>query len=199
VGAATAGSKKPIVRSRCPAGGGSVRHQTRSDLARKRADDVTAGLNNQSFAEKPSQVDKSVLIFPEPRRIRDRDHIRHVIKQPCLICGRHPSDPHHLRFAQSRALGRKVSSEFTVPLCRGHHREIHRSGNEAAWWTNLGIDPTNPALWLETHPLPTISNKTRVEGPTFVINNSDLGNAGQRPRRRTPNVETNPNGKPVAF
>jgi len=70
-----------------------------------------------------------------------------------------------------------------------------------AWWTNVGIDPTIPAraLWLETHPLPTISNKTRVGGATSVINNSDLGNAGQRSRRRTPNVETNPNGKPVAF
>jgi len=166
-----------------------------------KADDVTPGLNDQSFAEKPPQVDKRVLIFPEPRRIRDRDHIRHVIKQPCLICGRRPSDPHHLRFAQSRALGRKVSDEFTVPLCRGHHREVHRSGNEAAWWTNVGIDPTIPAraLWLETHPLPTILNKTRVEGPTSVVNNRDLRDAGQRPRRRTPNVETNPNGKPVAF
>jgi hypothetical protein len=55
-------------------------------------------------------------------------------KQPCLIRGRSPSDPHHLRFTQTRALGRKVSDEFTVPLCRGHHREVHRSGDEAAWW-----------------------------------------------------------------
>jgi hypothetical protein len=137
-----------------------------------KADDVTTALTDQSSAEKTPPTDKSVLVFPEPRRIRDRDHIRHVIKQPCLICGRRPSDPHHLRFAQSRALGRKVSDEFTVPLCRGHHREVHRSGNEAAWWTNVGIDPTIAAraLWLETHPLPTISDKTRIEGPTSVVN-----------------------------
>jgi hypothetical protein len=79
-----------------------------------------------------------------------------VAKQPCLICGRRPADAHHLRFAQSRTLGRKVSDEFTVPLCRGHHREIHRCGNEAAWWEKAGIDPTGPAraLWLESHPLP---------------------------------------------
>ena len=95
--------------------------------------------------------------FPEPRRVRDRDHVRFVAKQPCLICGRQPSDAHHLRFAQSRALGRKVSDEFTVPLCRGHHREVHRCGDEAAWWRKAGIDPTVTAraLWLETHPLPT--------------------------------------------
>jgi hypothetical protein len=90
-------------------------------------------------------INKSVLSLPAPRRVRDRDHVRLVAKQPCLICGRRPADAHHLRFAQSRALGRKVSDEFTVPLCRGHHREVHRCGDEAAWWKKAGIDPTVPA------------------------------------------------------
>jgi ERF superfamily protein len=100
-------------------------------------------------------VDKAVLAYSEPRRIRDRDHVRFVARQPCLICGRQPCDAHHLRFAQSRALGRKVSDEFTVPLCRGHHREVHRCGDEAAWWGRARIDPADAAraLWLETHPL----------------------------------------------
>ena len=86
----------------------------------------------ESLSEKTgiSEIDKRVLPFPEPRRIRDREHVRHVIKQPCLVCGRRPPDPHHLRFAQSRALGRKVSDEFTVPLCRAHHREVHRYGEK---------------------------------------------------------------------
>jgi ERF superfamily len=103
-------------------------------------------------------INKSVLSLPAPRRVRDRD-VRLVAKQPCLVCGRRPADAHHLRFAQSRALGRKVSDEFTVPLCRGHHREVHRCGDEAAWWNKAGIDPTVPArvLWLQSHPLPTTS------------------------------------------
>jgi hypothetical protein len=113
----------------------------------------------ESLPEKPRtpKIDKSVLGFPEPRRIRDRGHIRHVMKQSCLICGRRPSDPHHLRLAQSRALGRKASDEFTVPLCRTHHREIHHCGDECSWWGNTGIDPLAAAraLWLETHPLTT--------------------------------------------
>jgi len=102
-------------------------------------------------------IDKSVLALPEPRRVRDREHVRHVAKQPCLICGRRPSDPHHLRFAQSRALGRKASDEFTVPLCRGHHREVHRCSDEATWWKKAGVEPTVAAraLWLQTHPLAT--------------------------------------------
>jgi ERF superfamily len=120
-----------------------------------KSDDV---LSEQRSAEQSSatiQLNKSVFIFPEPRRIRDRDHVRHVIKQPCLVCGRRPCDPHHLRFAQFRALGRKVSDEFTVPLCRAHHREVHRSGNEESWWRTTRIDPLAAArsLWLETHPL----------------------------------------------
>jgi ERF superfamily len=113
-------------------------------------------------------IDKSALALPEPRRIRDREHVRSVAKYPCLICGRQPSDAHHLRFAQSRALGCKVSDEFTVPLCRGHHREVHRSGDEAAWWRNAGVDPVGAArvLWLATHPLPT-EDETAVKGATF--------------------------------
>jgi ERF superfamily protein len=122
-------------------------------------DDADSDIASLSLAENAGtlQIDKSVLVFPEPRRIRDRDHVRYVMKQPCLVCGRRPSDPHHLRFAQWRALGRKVSDEFTVPLCRTHHREIHRCGDEESWWQNTGLDSMAAArtLWLETHPLST--------------------------------------------
>jgi hypothetical protein len=115
-------------------------------------------------------IDKSVLGLHEPRRVRDRDHVRYVAKQPCLVCGRQPSDPHHLRFAQTRALGRKVSDEFTVPLCRGHHREIHSCGDEAAWWRQTRIDPNVAAraLWLKTHPLPATCENTLDEGATAI-------------------------------
>jgi hypothetical protein len=115
---------------------------------------------DSSFNKEPRRgsrvVDKSVLALPTPRRIRDREHVKSVAKQACLICGRYPADAHHLRFAQSRALGCKVSDEFTVPLCRGHHRDVHRSGDETAWWEKIGIDPSVSAraLWLKTHPLP---------------------------------------------
>jgi ERF superfamily len=133
---------------------------------------VQAPAENTPIAE----ISKSVLAFPEPRRIRDRDHIRHVIRQPCLVCGRRPSDPHHLRFAQSRALGRKVSDEFTVPLCRAHHREMHRCGNEAGWWGRTGIDPIAAAraLWLETHPLPRTETTARYDVTTGGIDTTPV-------------------------
>jgi len=82
-------------------------------------------------------------------RLRDKDHRKFVSAQPCLVCGRSPADAHHLRFAQPRALSRKVSDEFTVPVCRVHHRELHRTGDEAAWWQGIKIDPLPIAhrLW----------------------------------------------------
>jgi hypothetical protein len=109
--------------------------------------------HNPKEAARSEAIDKSGL--PEPRRLRDRDHIRSIIQKPCLVCGRQPSDPHHLRFAQNRALSRKVSDEFTVPLCRLHHRELHRYSDEAAWWDRQRIDALGMAhlYWCESHPL----------------------------------------------
>jgi hypothetical protein len=97
-------------------------------------------------------IDKSILTVAAPRRYRNREHLRYVAQQACLVCGRKPSDPHHLGFTQPRALGRKVSDEFAVPLCRGHYRAVHRSGDERAWWQQAGIDPIKVArrLWKAT-------------------------------------------------
>lgn len=100
------------------------------------------------------RIDKSQLTIAEPKRLRDKAHLKFVASQPCLICGRQPSDPHHVRYAQPRAIGMKVSDEFTVPLCRGHHGELHRAGNEVVWWQKLATDPLAAAkiLWQRTHP-----------------------------------------------
>ena len=61
--------------------------------------------------------------------------------------GRKPSDPHHLRHLQPRALGRKASDEFVVPLCCSHHRAVHRAGDERAWWQTAGVDKAARKLW----------------------------------------------------
>jgi hypothetical protein len=97
-------------------------------------------------------TDCADLAFGKTRRKRDKDHRAFVAANPCLVCGRRPADAHHLRFAQPRAMGRKVSDEFTVPLCRIHHRKLHLRGDEAAWWEEHKIDPLVVAqqLWGET-------------------------------------------------
>ncbi len=100
----------------------------------------------------PGQIDKSALPISAPRRIRNKEHLRYVARQPCLICGRSPGQAHHLRFAQPRALGRKVSDEWVVPLCATHHRALHGVGDEERWWKERGIDPIGHAriLWWTT-------------------------------------------------
>jgi hypothetical protein len=112
----------------------------------------------------------AVRALPKTVRLRDKEHRKFVSRQPCLVCGRTPSDPHHLRFVQPYALGRRVSDEFTVPLCRVHHRELHRQGDEAAWWRKLSIDPVPVALKLWQH--------TRLNGTAIPISGgAELGSA----------------------
>jgi hypothetical protein len=131
---------------------------TNDDALRVRAEALQQAATAQATVARsvPGQattgIDKSVLAIAAPRRYRNRDHLRFVARQPCLICGRKPSDPHHLRHMQPVALGRKASDEFDVPLCRTHHRAAHRAGDERAWWKASGIDPIKAArkLWKET-------------------------------------------------
>ena len=89
---------------------------------------------------------------PHCKRIRNKEHLRFVASQSCLICGRSPSHAHHIKFAQPRAMGRKVSDEWAVPLCYIHHRALHDRGDEKAWWKLNKIEPIKEAdrLWSES-------------------------------------------------
>jgi len=118
------------------------------------ADTKSQGANGcDGRRERKKNGSEAVIVIAKPVRERDRNHLRFVAAQPCLVCGRTPSDPHHIKFAGQQAMGRKVSDRFTVPICRLHHRELHRRGNERAWWQTRGIDPLAIAarLWAQTH------------------------------------------------
>ena len=97
-------------------------------------------------------IDKSTLPISEPKRIRCKEHLRYVASQPCVICGRSPSHAHHVRYAQRRGLGIKVSDEFTVPLCATHHTQLHNTTKEREWWQERKVDPLMIAvtLWRES-------------------------------------------------
>lgn len=111
--------------------------------------------------ERQKRIDKSALALSEPKRMRHSGHLAFVASKPCLICGRNRAHAHHLKFAQPTALARKVSDEFTVPLCSVHHRELHRQGDERIWWDAHGIDALAVAqeLWHKTtaHQLDEVS------------------------------------------
>ena len=127
-----------------------------------------------AFAARLSQLGdaEGVTAISKPVRERDRDHLKFVTSQPCLVCGRAPSDAHHIKFAEQRAMGRKVSDKFAVPICRLHHREMHRCGNEHAWWQSQGIDPLPIAasLWDRTHAVasPAAEGASDIDRPTKV-------------------------------
>ena len=116
----------------------------------------------------PARIDKSLLAVAEPRRYRNKEHLRFVAQQACVVCGRNPSDPHHLRFMQPRALGCRVSDEFVAPLCRTHHREVHRAGDERGWWKEAGIDPIKVArkLWRTTRLTQGSARRKTSSDPT---------------------------------
>jgi hypothetical protein len=89
----------------------------------------------------------------DPARVRDKEHLKEVASQPCLVCGRNPSHAHHIRYAQRRAMSKKVGDQWTVPLCATHHRALHDAGDELSWWEKQKIDPIENAklIWLERH------------------------------------------------
>ncbi len=121
---------------------------------RNRVPDIPLAPNaiSDTPTQLPTTIDKSVLTISAPKRFRDKGHLKFVASHPCLVCGRRPADAHHLKFTQPRALGRKVSDEWTVPLCRTHHRELHRSASEPAWWQKSRIEPQTIArqLWVQS-------------------------------------------------
>ncbi len=114
---------------------------------------------------KRGDIDKSALTISAPRRVRDKEHLRYVASQPCLVCGRSPAQAHHIRFAQPRAMGRRVSDEWAVPLCASHHRALHTVGDEEKWWKHLGIDPTVHAksLWRDSRGKGMLATSTARE------------------------------------
>jgi Rad52/22 family double-strand break repair protein len=112
----------------------------------------------------PTKIDKSVLTIGEPKRHRSKDHLQYVAKQPCLVCGRSPTHAHHIRFAQSKGLGLKVSDEFAVPLCAIHHSENHTTGDERGWWAARNVDPLAVAskLWDESQKRERLAPTTQT-------------------------------------
>jgi hypothetical protein len=140
--------------------------------------------------------DEPVTVIGKPVRERDRNHLRFVASQPCLVCGRTPSDAHHIKFAEQRTMGRKVSDRFTVPVCRLHHRELHRRGNERAWWLKQQIDPLSVAarLWATTHAITGADDADEAPCPSRV--NGTLNRHGVVPTPRRQIDETNPIVRP---
>jgi ERF superfamily len=151
--------------------------------------------NGHGQPQQTKDGSQEVTVIGKPLRERDREHLKFVAAQPCLVCGRSPSDAHHIKFAEQRAMGRRVSDRFTVPICRLHHHELHRRGNERAWWQQQEIDPMPVAanLWAKTHEIASAANLAGDTDLATHFNGKDVGAAVG-----TQNYETNPILRPEA-
>jgi hypothetical protein len=149
--------------------------------------------NDHHSQPPPTEMNAAgVVAISKPVRERDREHLKFVAAQPCLVCGRTPSDAHDIKFAEHRAMGRKVSDRFAVPIFRLHHRELHRCGNERAWWETQGIDPLPIAtsLWERTHAVATadaeiVSDRDQSAEINTKLNGRHFGNGERRQNDKT--------------
>ncbi len=168
---------------------GQLREPTPDKSEHQKAD----GRDNHPFQADPGE---QVAVISKPVRERDREHLKFVSSQPCLVCGRTPSDAHHVKFAEQRAMGRKVSDRFTIPLCRLHHRELHRRGHERVWWESQGIDPLGIAatLWSKTHAVEPVGATSSCD-QSSTMNRKPNGRIFRPEAVSSGNSET----KPIVF
>ncbi|MET3839712.1 ERF family protein [Bradyrhizobium sp. OAE829] len=177
----TGASDRPATKRRSPSD-----HRA-GDGARSGASEAAIPAPSVAFTS------AQVTMLAKPTRERDRRHLKFVAGRPCLVCGRTPSDPHHIKFAENWTVGRKVSDRFTVPVCRLHHHELHRQGNERLWWQHKGIEPLQVAraLWEETHtPVP----EEMIDDASNNESVADQPDLNERPQ----NNETKPIFRPAA-
>jgi len=76
-----------------------------------------------------------------PKRVRSKKHMAAVREGGCSICGNPAADAHHIRIAgHGRGLGIKNGDDWTIPLCRRHHDELHAFGDEKLFLDLHGVD-----------------------------------------------------------
>jgi hypothetical protein len=121
-------------------------------------------------AAEEAATEAQVTPLHKTSRKRNKAHLAFVASQPCLVCQWSPCDAHHLKFSQPRTLGRKVSDEYTVPLCRQHHQDLHRNGNEIAWWANHQIAALQAAkdLWTTSPSIQKVADAPKVQADAVV-------------------------------
>ena len=135
-----------------PAGDEADKSDTQPGLI---ARDAARSVDNTISSDGPLDVedDQTAAALIKPVRKRDKAHRDFVCSQPCLSAAGVPPMRITSSLGSRARLAAKVSDEFTVPLSRVHHRELHRGNDEKKWWGTANIDAIEMAqrLWRETH------------------------------------------------
>ena len=169
----TPASNKDALMNEMSAKGGETTKAKSQTLSQ-----ATSGEHAKTATERPKPDQPAPLARAKDRRVRDADHRAFVARHPCVVCGRRPAQAHHIRFAQPRAMAMKVSDEYTVPLCVGHHDALHRTGDERAWWAARKIDPLIVArqLWTAASKSAEVPNIPAKSDDDITVR--DANNAG---------------------
>ena len=93
--------------------------------------------------DQPSElVDKSVLAIPERRRVRDRNHVKTVAKQSCLICDDSRRTPTTCALRRRESSGVRSATSLRFHCVEGIVREVHHCGDEPGWWEGQELIPS---------------------------------------------------------
>lgn len=78
----------------------------------------------------------SFMKSPKLARWESKKYLKWVKSQCCCVCGNPADDPHHIIGHGQGGMGTKGHDLFCLPLCRGHHDELHR--DPKLWESNHG-------------------------------------------------------------
>lgn len=66
-----------------------------------------------------------MMTLNKRKATKDPELLKQIRRLPCIICGFHLSEIHHVR---TRGAGFGDDPWNVIPVCRKHHTEIHKTG-----------------------------------------------------------------------
>lgn len=76
-------------------------------------------------------------------RVKAPGHLARVAQLGCLVCNRRGCQCHHLLrpWDGTRGTGRRAGDHNAIPLCPMHHRQLHKRGDEDAFFEEVTGSP----------------------------------------------------------
>lgn len=64
-------------------------------------------------------------MIPKTKAWRSKRYLDWVKTLPCVLCGCPADDAHHAIGLGLSGMGMTAADYYAIPVCRGHHSEIH--------------------------------------------------------------------------
>lgn len=79
------------------------------------------------------------LCVPKNRKVRCKAYLEWLRTQPCIVCGRQPSEylsvmaAHQNLTKNAKGISTKVDDTWALPVCTECHRREHNAGVKTFW------------------------------------------------------------------